>query len=131
MNMTIGAASLAIGILLFWATLIGTRLAQPPRWTGDTMVMCFLAPLIIFLCVAGAGILGYLVLTGALRRMGPVDYVGVGAVLATAAVLGALLAHWSRRTPRANSAEVIPLEQPEAPEPPRPIPQHSSRRKAA
>jgi len=129
--MTIGAALLAVGILLFWATLIGTRLAQPPRWTGDTMVMCFLAPLIIFLCVAGAGMLGYQIVTGALRSIGPTDYAGVGAVLATAVVLGALLAHWSRRALRAKSAEVIPLGQPEVPEPPRPVPQHSSRRKAA
>ena len=127
----LSVAMLAIGILLFWSTLIGTRLAQPPRWTGDTMVMCFLAPLIIFLCVAGAGLLGYLIVTGALRSLGPTDYAGVSAVLATAVVLGALLAHWSRRAQRARSAEVIALAQPEAPQPPRPVPQHSSRRKAA
>lgn len=129
--MTISVAMLAIGILLFWSTLIGTRLARPPRWTGDTMVMCFIAPLVIFLTVTGAAMLGYLIVNGALRSVGPTETIGVGAVLATAAVLGAVLARWSRRAPRAKSAEVIALARPEAPEPPRPVPQLGSRRKAA
>jgi len=129
--MTTALALIASGMLLFWSTLIGTRLARPPRWTGDTMVMCFIAPAVIFLCVSGMGILVYLLVTGAWRSMGASDYTSAGAVLAAAAIAGLLLARWSRRAPRAVAAEVIPLQRPETPEPPRPAPQLSRPRKAA
>ena len=67
MNITLALALLAGGILLFWFTLIGTRLARPPRWSGDAMVMCFIAPAVIFLGVSGGGMLVYLIVKGAWR----------------------------------------------------------------
>ena len=128
MNITIALALLASGILLFWCTLIGTRLAQPPRWAGDTMVMCVIAPLIIFLSAAGVGTLIYLTFHGAWGRVALQEIIGIAVVLAAAAVTGALLARWSRR---AAVAVVIPMPRPETPEPPRPAPQLSAPRKAA
>jgi hypothetical protein len=131
MNMTLALALLAGAVLLFWSTLIGTRLVRPPRWTGDTMVMCFIAPAVIFLGVSGTGILAYLLVKGAWRQMGQSDLIGVGAVLATAAIAGLLLARWSRRAPRAVPADVIAMPRPDAPQPPRPAPQLGKMRKAA
>jgi hypothetical protein len=130
-TLTIGFALLAGAILLFWCTVIGTRLAQPPRWTGDTMVICFIAPVVIMLGVAGAGVLVHLVVSGTWRSLGASDFVGVGAEFAAAFALGLGLRRWSRRAPRARSAEVIPLERPESPEPPRPAPMLGRPRKAA
>jgi len=131
MNMTLALALLASGVLLFWCTLIATRLARPPRWTGDTMVMCCIAPAIIFFGVSGAGILAYLIVKGAWRNSGANDFIGLATVLAVAGVLGLLLARWSRRAPRAAVAEVIPMPRPETPEPPRPAPRLGRPRKAA
>lgn len=131
MNVTLALALLASGVLLFWCTLIATRLASPPRWTGDTMVMCFIAPAIIFLGVAGGGMLAYLLIQGAWRGMGANDFIGVGTVLVLAAAITVLLLRWSRRAPRAAVAEVIPMPRPETPEPPRPAPQLGRPRKAA
>jgi hypothetical protein len=131
MNMTVGAALLCGGILLFWCTMIATRLAQPPRWTGDTMLMCFIAPAIIFLVVTGGAMLGYLLLSGTWQKSGMSDLGGVAAVLVIAVVTALLLARWSRRAPRAVPADVIPITKPESPEPPRPAPQLGAPRKAA
>ncbi len=131
MNITLATALLAGGILLFWCTLIGTRLAAPPRWTGDTMVMCVIAPAIIFLGVTGTGTLVYLLAKGAWRGMGTDDLVGLTTVLAVASVLGVLLARWSRRAPRAVPADVIAIPRPDAPQPPRPAPRLGKVRKAA
>lgn len=131
MNVTLAIALLASGILLFWCTLIGTRLARPPRWTGDTMVMCVIAPLIIFMTVSGAGMLAYLSFHGAWRRVTPQDFASIASVLAVTAAVGFMLARWSRRAPRAVAAEVIPMPRPETPEPPRPAPQLRRPRKAA
>ncbi|HSH07840.1 MAG TPA: hypothetical protein VLA41_09290 [Burkholderiales bacterium] len=131
MNITVATALLASGILLFWCTLIGTRLAQPPRWTGDTMVMCVIAPAIIFFGVSGAGTLVYLIVKGTWRNMGAGDAVGLAAVLAAASILGLLLAHWSRRAARGAPAEVIAMPRPDSPQPPRPAPRLGKMRKAA
>jgi TRAP-type C4-dicarboxylate transport system permease small subunit len=129
--MTVALALIAGAVLLFWCTVIGTRLAQPPRWTGDTIVMCFIAPLVIFLGASGTGILAYLAVTGAWRDMAPTDFIGVGAVLAAAAITGLLLARWSRRAPQAVTADVVPLQRPESPEPPNPLPTIGGQRRAA
>jgi len=131
MSMTVGAAFLSGGILLFWCTMIATRLARPPRWTGDTMLMCFIAPAIIFLVVTGGAMLGYLLLSGAWGKFGMNDLGGVGAVLLLAVVAGLLLARWSRRTSRGAPADVIAMPRPESPEPLRPAPQLGAARKVA
>lgn len=129
--MTIGAAFLSGGILLFWCTMIGTRLAQPPRWTSDTMVMCVIAPACLFLIVAGAAIFVY----GALHRgwsgMTVAGFTELALVLGIALGLGFPVARWSRHAPRAEPADVIPMHRPESPEPPRPAPQLGTARKAA
>jgi len=131
MNIAVALALLAGGVLLFWSTGIATRLARPPRWVGDTMVMCFIAPMIVFLWVIGVGILGYVILTGAWRSLQPADLIGIAAVLAICVVAGLGLVRWSRRAPRAAAADVIKMTRPESPEPPRPAPQLGAPRKAA
>lgn len=129
--MTVGAAFLSGGILLFWCTMIGTRLAQPPRWTTDTMVMCVIAPACIFLIVAGSAIFVYAALHQGLREITVVHLSELALVLGIALGLGFLIARWSRHAPRAVPADVIPLYQTESPEPPRPAPQLGTARKAA
>jgi hypothetical protein len=131
MNIPVALALLASGVFLFWATGIATRLAQPPRWVGDTMVMCLIAPMIVFLWVMGVGILGYAILSGAWRSLRPADLLGIGVMLVICVLAGFGLARWSRRAPRAASADVIPMTRPESPEPPRPAPQLGASRKAA
>ena len=131
MNITVALALLASGVLLFWSTAIATRLAQPPRWAGDTMVMCFIAPMIVFVWVIGGGILGYAILSGAWRSLRPVDLLGIAALLAICGVAGLGLARWWRRTAGTTAADVIPMPRPESPEPPRPAPQLGTPRKAA
>ena len=130
MNITTALALLVGGALLFWATMVGTRLARPPRWTSDTMVMCFITPAIVFLIVSSIGMLAYLIGSGVWRRIDVGDATGIAAVLGVAAVLGTLLARWSRRAPRAT-ATVIAFQQPQTPDPLRPAPQVSTPRKAA
>lgn len=131
MNMTIALALLASGVLLFWCTMIGTRLAQPPRWTADTMVMCVIVPAILVFSAAGGGTFAYLLATGAWHGTATNDVVGIAVVLAVAVTLGALIARWSRRAPRRAVAEVIAMPQPETPQPPRPVPKVGRVRKAA
>jgi len=130
-NITLGAAFLSGGILLFWCTMIGTRLVRPPRWTSDTMVMCVIAPACIFLVVAGGAMFFYTALHRGWSGMTLADLSGLGIVLGVAVALGFLLAGWSRRAPRAVAADVIPMTRPESPEPPRPAPQLGTPRKAA
>jgi uncharacterized membrane protein len=131
MNLTTAFALLAGSMLLFWCTLIATRLARPPRWTGDTMVMCVIAPAIIFLGVSGGGILAFLIVKGAWRATGANDFMGIGAVLVAAAAVAVVLMRWSRRAPRAVPADVIAMPRPETPQPPRPAPRLGKARKAA
>jgi len=129
--MTLGAAFLSGGILLFWCTMIGTRLAQPPRWTSDTMVMCVIAPACIFLVVAGGAMFVYAAFHRGLRGTTLAELSELGLVLGVAVALGFLVARWSRRAPHAAAADVIPMTRPESPEPPRPAPQLDTSRKAA
>ena len=131
MNITIGAALLGGGVLLFWVTIVGTRLARPPFWTSDTIVMCFITPLALLAVALGTGILVYAATHAGLRAMSYGDLEGFAIVLAVCIALGWAVARWSRRAPRKTAAEVIPLQQPETPEPPRPAPLLGRPRKAA
>jgi len=129
--MTVGAAFLSGGILLFWCTMIGTRLAQPPRWTSDTMVMCLIAPACVFLSLAGGAIFVYAALHRGWSGVTVADFTELTLVLGVTLALGFLIARWSRRAPRAVQADVIPMHRPESPEPPHPAPQLGTTRKAA
>jgi len=131
MNMTVAIALLAAGILLFWSTLTATRLARPPRWTSDTMVMCVIAPACIFLVVAGGAMFAYTAFHRGWSDMTLATVSELGLVLGVAVALGFLLAHWSRRAPRAVAADVIAMPRPESPQPPRPAPSLGKTRKAA
>ena len=131
MDIALGAALLGGGILLFWCTMIGTRLARPPRWTGDTMVACLIAPLVLFTITAGAGLLVYTAINAGWHALTPAALVEFAIVLAVCVGLGLSLARWSRRSPRKAAAEVITLPLPETPQPPRPAPQLGTPRKAA
>jgi len=131
MNITIGAALLGCGVLLFWGTMVGTRLAQPPFWTSDTIVMCFITPLALLAVALGTGILVYAATHAGLRAMSSGDFEGLAVVLAVCIALGWAVARWSRRAPRKAAAEVIPVQQPETPEPPHPLPTIGAQRRAA
>jgi len=131
MNIAVGAALLGGGILLFWCTMVATRLARPPRWTGDTMVACLIAPTILFTIAAGAGLMVYSVIHAGWRALAPEVLVEFAIVLAICVGLGLALARWSRRSPRRAAAEVVNLPLPENPQPPHPAPQLGTSRKAA
>jgi len=131
MTLTVGTALLTSGILLFWCARVGTRLAQPPRWTSDTMIMCFIAPAVLFLLASGAGIVIYASAQGGWRDMTSAGATELGGVLAAGIALGALVARWSRRAPRKAAAEVVAMPLPQTPEPPQPAPQLGAARKAA
>ena len=131
MDIALGAALLGGGILLFWCTMIGTRLARPPRWTGDTMVACLIAPMILFTIAAGAGLIVYSVVHAGWRALTLEALVEFAVVLAICVALGLALARWSRRSPRKAAAEVVTLPLPENPQPPHPAPQLGTSRKAA
>jgi hypothetical protein len=131
MNITIGAALLGGGVLLFWVTIVGTRLARPPFWTSDTMVMCFITPLALLAVALGTGILVYAATHASLRATSYGDLEGFAIVVALCIALGWAVARWSRRAPRKAAAEVLPLQQPEAPEPPNPLPTIGGQRRAA
>lgn len=132
MNTVVGFGLTGFGVIAFWAAMIGTRLERPPRWMSDTMIMAFIAPMIIIFWVGGISLSVYEIVKGSLSRLQAADLIDFGAVLATLVLLGMLVARWSRRAPRRQMAEVISLQQPDLPDPVRPKPMsNTSLRKAA
>ena len=72
------------------------------------------------------------IVIGNILRMRATDLLALGIVLIALGICGALVSLWSRRSPRAEPAQVIPRVQPAAPDPvhPKPAPQSQTRKAA-
>jgi hypothetical protein len=64
MNLSLGALCLSVGMLLFAIAVLGGRNPVQPRWAGEMMMSCIIAPMIVGLLAIGAAYLIQSLLSG-------------------------------------------------------------------
>lgn len=128
-----GAAAVAFSV-----AYRAVRSKRPPWWTGDTIMMVAVAPIILVTFVAGAVVTAHPFVTGNWRDLSNKDYAIAASIAGVVAVAGRLIARRRKDgSAEGDEALVLPFpaggaQQAEAPaQPTPPAPVAGASRKAA